>query len=107
MLSADFFYGEMYPTISFRSSSIVELDSSKYLVTGTLEMHGHSREVSFEAHFGGMGVDPYGNTKAGFTIEGAIKRSDFGLIWNAPLESGGVLLSDLVQLNGELQFSRV
>ena len=56
-----------------------------------------------DVEFGGIGKDPWGNTKAGFTINGKIKRSDFGLTWNAPLETGGVLVSDEVRINSEIQ----
>ena len=51
-----------------------------------------------------MNVDPWGNTKAGFSFEGKIKRSDFGLTWNAALETGGVMVSEEVKIGGELQF---
>lgn len=104
--SADFFDVENHPKIEFRSSSVVAENETQYKVSGSLTMHGHTHDVIFRADFGGIGKDPWGNTKAGFTIEGNIKRSDFGLVWNAPLESGGVLVSDEVKIFGELQFAK-
>ena len=104
--SADFFDCENHPKIEFRSSSVVAESASRFMVSGVLSMHGHSRDILFHADFGGIGKDPWGNTKAGFTIEGKIKRSDFGLVWNAPLESGGLLVSDEVMISGELQFAK-
>lgn len=104
--SGDFFDVENHPKIEFLSSSVVADSENNYKVSGTLTMHGHSHDVTFHADFGGIGKDPWGNTKAGFTIEGNIKRSDFGLVWNAPLETGGVLVSDEVKIFGELQFAK-
>ncbi|WDT68209.1 YceI family protein [Cloacibacterium sp. TD35] len=96
--SADFFNAEQNPTITFESSSLADD------VTGHLTINGVTKPVQLEVEFGGINQDPWGNTKAGFTFEGKIKRSDFGLNWNAALETGGVLVSDDVKIAGELQF---
>mgnify|MGYP002738311061 CR=1 FL=1 len=96
--SADFFNAELNPTITFESSSLADD------VTGHLTINGVTKPVQLEVEFGGINQDPWGNTKAGFTFEGKIKRSDFGLNWNAALETGGVLVSDEVKIAGELQF---
>ena len=96
--SADFFNAEQNPTITFESSSLNDD------VTGHLTINGVTKPVQLEVEFGGTNQDPWGNTKAGFTFEGKIKRSDFGLNWNAALETGGVLVSDEVKISGELQF---
>ena len=96
--SADFFNVEQNPTITFESSSLNDD------VTGHLTINGVTKPVQLEVEFGGINQDPWGNTKAGFTFEGKIKRSDFGLNWNAALETGGVLVSDEVKISGELQF---
>lgn len=96
--SADFFNAEQNPTITFESSSLNDN------VTGHLTINGVTKPVQLEVEFGGINQDPWGNTKAGFTFEGKIKRSDFGLNWNAALETGGVLVSDEVKIAGELQF---
>lgn len=96
--SADFFNVEQNPTITFESASLADD------VTGYLTINGVTKPVQLEVEFGGINQDPWGNTKAGFTFEGKIKRSDFGLNWNATLETGGVLVSDEVKIAGELQF---
>ncbi len=94
----DFFNSGNYPTINFESNSLNEG------VTGNLTLNGITKPITLEVDFGGIGQDPWGNTKAGFSFEGKIKRSDFGLNWNAALEAGGVLVSDDVKIAGELQF---
>ena len=96
--SADFFNVEQNPTITFESASLADD------VTGHLTINGVTKPVQLEVEFGGINQDPWGNTKAGFTFEGKIKRSDFGLNWNAALETGGVLVRDEVKIAGELQF---
>ena len=71
---------------------------------GKLTMKGISKEVKLDVEFGGMNKDPWGNEKAGFSVEGKLNRSDWGLTWNAPLETGGVLVSDEVKISAEVQF---
>lgn len=96
--SADFFNAEQHPSITF------EADSLNDDITGNLTINGVTKPIKLDVDFGGIGQDPWGNTKAGFSFEGKIKRSDFGLNWNAALEAGGVLVSDDVKVAGELQF---
>lgn len=96
--SADFFNAEKYPAITF------EAEAWTGDVTGNLTIKGVTKPVTLNVDFGGIGQDPWGNTKAGFSFEGKIKRSDFGLNWNAALEAGGVLVSDEVKIAGDLQF---
>ena len=96
--SAEFFNAEAHPQITF------ETDSLNDEVTGNLTINGVTKPVKLDVDFGGINVDPWGQTKAGFSFEGKIKRSDFGLNWNAALEAGGVMLSDEVKIAGELQF---
>ena len=96
--SAEFFNTEAHPQITF------ETDSLNDDVTGNLTINGVTKPVKLEVDFGGINVDPWGQTKAGFSFEGKIKRSDFGLNWNAALEAGGVMVSDEVKIAGELQF---
>ncbi|WP_313504369.1 YceI family protein [Kaistella carnis] len=96
--SEDFFNVEANPQITF------ETDSLNNEITGNLTMNGVTKPVQLDVEFGGINVDPYGQTKAGFSFEGKIKRSDFGLNWNAALETGGVMVSDDVKIAGELQF---
>jgi len=96
--SADFFNAEAQPEIKFES------DSLNNDVTGTLTMNGVSKPIHLAVDFGGVNVDPWGQTKAGFSFEGQINRKDFGLNWNTALETGGLMVSDEVKIAGELQF---
>lgn len=96
--SADFFNAEVNPQIIFESDSLNDE------ITGNLTLNGVTKPIQLDIDFGGINVDPWGQTKAGFSFEGKIKRSDFGLNWNTALETGGVLVSDDVKIAGELQF---
>lgn len=96
--SAEFFNAEANPTITFESDALNEN------VTGNLTLNGITKPITLDVNFGGINVDPWGNTKAGFSFEGKINRKDFGLNWNAALEAGGVMVSDDVKIAGELQF---
>ena len=103
LIGADFFDSETYPKISFTSTSFKK-DGDDYVLEGDLTIKGSTKLVKLNVEFGGIATDPWGNTKAGFTIAGKINRSDFGLTWNAALETGGVMVSEEVKLAGELQF---
>lgn len=96
--SADFFNAEVNPKITFEATSL------NGNVTGNLTINGITKPVTLDVDFGGINSDPWGNTKAGFSFEGKIKRSDFGLTWNEALETGGVMVSEEVKIAGELQF---
>ncbi len=96
--SEEFFNVAAYPVITFESNSL------NGEITGNLTINGITKPVTLDVEFGGINVDPWGNTKAGFSFEGKIKRSDFGLNWNAALEAGGVMVSDEVKIAGELQY---
>lgn len=102
--SADFFDVENHKELTFKSTSFKQKADDEYELKGLLTIKGISKEVSLEVEFGGINKDPWGNEKAGFSIEGKINRKDWGLNWNAALETGGVLVSDEVKLSGELQF---
>lgn len=101
--SADFFDAEQFPKMTFTSSSF-EKDGSDYILKGDLTVKGITKPIKLNVEFGGIATDPWGNTKAGFTISGKINRTDFGLTWNAALETGGVMVSEDVRILGELQF---
>lgn len=101
--SGDFFDAEQFPKISFSSTSI-EKDGDDLDVKGDLTIKGITKPAKFSVEFGGIATDPWGNTKAGFTLSGKINRTEFGLTWNAALETGGVMVSEDVRLLGELQF---
>ena len=102
--SADFFNAEKHPEITFKGTSFEKLDDSNYQLKGDLTINGVTKQVTLEAEFGGVAQDPYGQTKAGFTLSGKINRTDFGLNWNQALEAGGVLVSEEVRINAEVQF---
>ena len=101
--SGDFFDAEKFPAITFKSTS-VEKDGSDYIAKGDLTIKDVTKAVKLNAEFGGIATDPWGNTKAGFTLSAKINRTEFGLTWNAALETGGVMVSEEVKILGELQF---
>ncbi|TDG37232.1 polyisoprenoid-binding protein [Pedobacter changchengzhani] len=101
--SADFFNAAEFNSMSFKSQS-VEQDGNDLTVKGDLTIKGITKPVTLAIEFGGIATDPYGNTKAGFTLSGKINRTDFGLTWNAALETGCVMVSEEVRILGELQF---
>lgn len=102
--SADFFDVENHKELSFKSTSFKKKDDDEYELRGLLTIKGISKEVSLELEFGGINKDPWGNEKAGFSFKGKISRKNWGLNWNAALETGGVLVSDEVKISGEIQF---
>ncbi len=104
--SADFFEVETYPSLKFESTSITKEDEGEYTLIGELTIKGTTKTVELDVEFGGYMKYPYGNQKAGFSIEGKINRKDFGLNWNAALETGGVLVSDDVKITAEVQFAK-
>ena len=104
--SADFFDVESHPTMDFKSSSFEKKGDDQYLLKGDLTIKGITKPVEFKLEYGGSAVDPWGNTKAAFSIDGAISRKDWGLTYNAPLEAGGVMISDEVKILGEFQLVR-
>ena len=97
---SDFFDVENYPRVTFVAKNV---DITSGLVAGELTVKGITKELIMTSEYNGVGVDPWGNTKHGLEITGKINRSDFGLTWNAPLETGGVLVSDEVTFNIDLE----
>jgi polyisoprenoid-binding protein YceI len=104
--SEDFFAAEKYPKLRFVSSKLQKEDEENFVLHGDLTIRDVTKPVKLDVEFGGIGKDPWGNEKAGFTITGKIKRTDFNLNWNAALETGGVLVSEEVKLIGEVQLVR-
>lgn len=101
--SADFFEVEKYGELTFASSSLTKNGDDEYKLSGLLTIRGVSKPVELEVEFGGINKDPWGNMKAGFSLNGKISRKEWGLNWNAALETGGVLVSDEVRLSAEIQ----
>jgi polyisoprenoid-binding protein YceI len=104
--AADFFDIEKYPKATFQSTRIVKKGDGEYEVTGNLSLRGVTRPETFAVTYEGGGKDPWGNEKVGFSAAGAIKRSDYGLTWNAALETGGVLVGDEVKIALEIEAAK-
>ncbi|UBH06297.1 polyisoprenoid-binding protein [Leucobacter sp. Psy1] len=100
--TGDFFLADEYPQLTFVSTGVRE-ENGDFKVDGNLTMRGVTKPVTFDFEFGGFGADAYGNYKAGFTAKTVVKREDFGLTWNAPLETGGVLLGSDVTITLDIQ----
>ncbi|MCL1871195.1 MAG: YceI family protein [Promicromonosporaceae bacterium] len=95
--SADFWHAEERPTWTFTSTS-VKADGNDLVVVGDLQINGVTKQVELETEFTGTATDPFGNNRAGFETELEISRADFGLTWNAALETGGFLVGDKVKI---------
>ncbi|MED3689432.1 YceI family protein [Peribacillus butanolivorans] len=104
--SADFFDVEKNPTLTFKSTKIVKTGDDEYDVTGDVTLNGFTNEETFAITFEGQGKDPWGNEKAGFSGKGKVKRSDYGLTYNAALETGGVLIGDQITLTIEIEAAK-
>lgn len=101
---AEFFDSEKHGQISFTSSTIGAADASgTHELWGELTMKGITKNLKLEVKFGGLMKDPWGNEKAGFEVTGKINRSDFGLVWNTNLETGGLMVSEEVMLSAEIE----
>jgi polyisoprenoid-binding protein YceI len=103
---ADFLDVEQHEQLTFKGTDFIKLDSENYLLKGMLTIKGISKPIQLDVEFGGTNKDPWGNEKAGFSVQGKLNRKDWGLNWNAALETGGVLVSDEVKINAEVQFTR-
>ncbi|HEX6226932.1 MAG TPA: YceI family protein [Chryseolinea sp.] len=101
--SGDFFDAATYPQLKFTSTKVEKKDDESFVLSGNLTIRDVTKAVKLDVEFGGIGKDPWGNEKAGFTITGKINRTDFKLNWNAALETGGVLVGEEVKIQAELQ----
>ncbi|MEV7500252.1 YceI family protein [Streptomyces sp. NPDC093018] len=97
--SADFFKIDEFPTMTFRSTRAESLGGEDYRITGDLSLLGVTRPITIDLEFNGVAKDPFGNERAGFEGKAELLRSEWGLTWNAALETGGVLISDKIKLN--------
>lgn len=102
--SADFFDVENNPTIDFKSTSITK-DGDDYEVTGDLTIKGVTKSITFEVEYGGKGKNPWGVEVYGFEAEAKLNREEFGLTWNAALETGGVLVGKDIKIKVELEIN--
>jgi polyisoprenoid-binding protein YceI len=103
--SADFFDAEKFPTLTFKSTKVVNKGNAEYVVTGDLTIHGVSKPVIFAIEGpSAPAKDPWGNIRIGLSATAKINRKDFGLGWNSMLETGGVLVGEEVAISLEVQF---
>ncbi|MGA4851566.1 YceI family protein [Streptomyces sp. G5(2025)] len=100
--SADFFKTEEFPEMTFRTTKAEALGGDDYRVTGDLTILGTTKPLSVDLEFNGSAKDPFGNERVGFEGKAEILRSQWGLTWNAALETGGVLVSDKIKLNFDI-----
>ena len=101
--SPDFFDAETFPTLTFRSTSVEPINAERVRIVGDLTIKDVTREVVLEAELNGQGLNPWGKQVIGFSARTALNRKDFGLNWNVALEAGGVLVSDTIKINLEIE----
>ncbi|MFE6680284.1 YceI family protein [Streptomyces sp. NPDC057729] len=102
LVSGDFFDAEKFPLMTFRSTQAEQLGGDTYRITGDLTIKDVTRPLSIDLEFNGSATDVYGNERVGFEGSADILRSEWGLTWNAALETGGVMVSDKVKLNFDI-----
>jgi polyisoprenoid-binding protein YceI len=102
--SNEFFAPEKFPTMAFRSTAI-RVDNGAPVVEGELTLRGVTKPITITGEFGGIATDPWGVVKAAASGSTVINRHDFGVSWNAPLETGGFLLGDQVSITIDAQFA--
>jgi polyisoprenoid-binding protein YceI len=101
--NSDFFEVEKHPEILFTSTKIEKIDKDNFLLQGNLTLKGITKPVKLNVEYSGLTKDPWGGQRAGFIITGKINRNDFGLTFNAALETGGLVLAEEVKINSEVQ----
>jgi polyisoprenoid-binding protein YceI len=104
--SADFFKTDEFPAMTFRSTKAEALGGDDYRISGDLSLLGVTRPITIDLEFNGAAKDPFGNERVGFEGKTEILRSEWGLTWNAALETGGVLISDKIKLNFDISAIR-
>ncbi len=102
--SDDFFNAEKYPEIKFESTGLKRKKDNEYELEGKLTIRDVTKIVKLDVEAGGVVVDAYGQTKAGFSVSGKINRKDFGLNWSAVTEAGGIVVSDEVKMIVDAQY---
>lgn len=101
--SPEFFDAAQYPKIVFKGTRFEKKGDDEYELYGDLTIRDITRPIELDVEFAGLMKDPWGNTKAGFTVNGKFNRKDWGLHWNAALETGGVMVSDEVRVSADIQ----
>ena len=102
--SADFFDAANHPQMKFVSTGVTDKGDGAYELSGDLTIRETTQNIKLAVEFGGVVKDPWGNTKAGFSVIGKLKRKEFGLSWDAVTEAGGIVVSDEVRIICEVQF---
>lgn len=101
--SGDFFDADNHPTVTFRSTGVKHINGSRFTLAGELTMRGVTKAVELHGEYLGEGQDPWGGTRVAFEARTEVNRKEFGLNWNAILETGGVLVSEMVEIHLEVQ----
>ena len=104
--SGDFFDAAKFPQLKFVSTGVNKTGDKKFELNGNLTIKDVTQPVKLEVEYHGVMKDPWGNIKAGFSVTGTIKRKEWGLNWNATLETGGLLVSEDIKINCEVQFAK-
>ncbi len=102
--TADFFDAQNHPKITFEGNKLEKLSDEQYKLHGHFTIRGVSKPVVLDVEYGGIAKDPWGNTRAGFAVNGKINRKDFGINFGAVTETGGLVVSDDVKLHGNVEF---
>lgn len=103
---ADFFDAAAYPKITFKSTSFKKTGDNEYVLTGNLTVKDVTKPITLKAEYGGSATDFYGNTKAGFEVNGTINRKEFGLTWSGITEAGAIVVGEDVKLIMNVQFAK-
>lgn len=101
--SADFFDAEKFPKITFHSTKFKRIGDTTFEIIGKLTIKENTKPTILHIEYGGTNIDHWGNTKAGLKVKGIINRKDYGLTWNAAIETGGVLVSEEVRINANIE----
>jgi polyisoprenoid-binding protein YceI len=104
--SEDFFDAASHPQIAFEGTQLEKVDEGNYKLHGNLTMRGTTKPLSFDVEYGGTIQDPWGMTRAGFTVEGKINRKEFGLHWSQVTEAGGLVVGDDIKLIATVEFTK-
>ena len=108
LTGVDFFDAENHKQIGFTSSTIGKADeNSNHELWGELTIKGITKNVKLNVEFGGIVIDPWGKEKAGFTVSGKINRADWGLVWNTAMETGGLMVSEEVNISCEVELVNI
>jgi polyisoprenoid-binding protein YceI len=101
--SADFFDAEAFPQLTFKSTAVTKISDEELEVTGDLTIRGQTKPITLKVESNGQVKDPWGGTRTGFSAKATISRKEFGLHWNALLETGGVVVGDKIEISLEIE----